>query len=109
MAIPTPEQAAANWSSKLAGSTDRIKAGVQAVTTPPGALAAKAAGVWAQNTAAAQAKYQRNVGNVSLAQWQDATLNKGLQRIASGATAGQGKMQSFMTQFLPAVSSAVQA
>lgn len=109
MAVPTPEQAAANWASKLAGSTDRIKAGIQAVTVSPGTLAAKASSTWAQNTAAAQSKYQRNVGNVTLQQWQDAALNKGVARIPSGATSGQPKMQAFMAQFLPAVSAAVQA
>lgn len=107
MAIPTAEQAAQNWATKLAGATQRIQQGVQGVTVSPGQLAAKQAGVWAANTQAAQAKYARNVGNVSLQSWQDATLNKGLQRIASGAQAAQPKMQAFMTAFLPVVQSAV--
>lgn len=107
MAIPTPEQVAANWQAKLAGSTQRMQTGVEAVTVAPGAAAAKAAPVWAQNVAAAQQKYAKNVGAVSLGSWQQAFITKGIPRIASGAQAGAPKVQAFMTAFLPVVQNAV--
>lgn len=107
MANYDPNAAAQNWVNNLSGSTNKIKAGVQAVTVSPGALAAKAAPLWAANTQAAQSKYQRNVGNVTVQQWQDATINKGLGRIASGAQAAQSKVLAFQTQFLPYVQKTV--
>jgi len=39
----------------------------------------------AQNTMAAKAKFQRNSAAVSLQEWQDAMINKGAARVASGA------------------------
>jgi len=101
----TPDQIAANWASRLAASTQKIQDGVNSVTVAPGQAAARQADVWLQNTQAAQAKWKRNVAAVSLSDWQSAMTNKGVQRIASGATAAQPKFQSFMSQFLPYVQS----
>ena len=97
----TPDQIAADWASRLAGSTQKIKDGIQAVTVAPGQAAARQADVWAQNVAASKPKWQQRVSAVSLQEWQDATANKGVDRIAAGATAAQPKFQNFMTQLLP--------
>lgn len=100
---------AADWASRMGASRDKISRGIDATTTAPGASAARQADVWANNTVASKAKFQRNVGRVSLADWQNAFKAKGLDRIATGATAAQPKMQAFLTNFLPAVSSMVAA
>lgn len=109
MATLSPDQVAQNWASRLGASTERIKQGVQAVTVAPGQAAAAAADVWLQNTQASQSKYKRNVANVSLQSWQEATVNKGAGRIAQGATAAIPKMTNFLQQFLPAVDAARKA
>lgn len=101
----TPDQIAANWASRLAASTQKIQDGVNSVTVAPGQAAARQSDVWVQNTTAAAAKWKRNVAAVSLSDWQSAMINKGVSRIASGATAAQPKFQSFMSQFLPYVQS----
>ena len=97
----TPDQIAADWASRLGGSTQKIKDGVAAVTVAPGQAAARQADVWAQNVAASKPKWQARVSQVSLQEWQEATMTKGVDRIAAGATAAQPKFQNFITQLLP--------
>lgn len=105
MAMPTPEQAAAAWAQGLAGATERITQGVQSVTTSPGQAAARQKAVYTQQVAANADKWATNVAKVSTGEWQQATIEKGVPRIASGASAAQPKMAQFMGQLLPHISS----
>jgi hypothetical protein len=74
------------WSNNLNAAGTYITSGVQRVTTPPGQAAAAAqdrmiAGI----TAAVQSgKWARNVSAVSLQDWQNAMIKKGIPRIAQG-------------------------
>ena len=97
----TPEQIAQKWATNLGGASQAIKDGVAAVRTAPGQAAAAQKQVWAANVAASQDKWARRVASVSLQDWQTAMTDKGINRIASGATAAQGKFGSFMGQLLP--------
>ena len=101
-----PATVAANWVAGLQSKSAKIEAGIRSVTVAPGQAAARQAAVWAQNTVAAQAKFARNSQAVSLAQWQEAAVTKGIPRIGSGAAASHDKMVSFFQKFLPAVASA---
>ena len=110
MPAATPQQAAQNWANNLSAATARVKSGVQSVSTSPTQLAANAvdrqvAGVQA---AAASGKTQRALQAVSLADWQNAMINKGIPRIASGAQAAIPKMTNFLNQFIPYVQAGVQ-
>lgn len=105
MAVPTPQEAAAAWAQRLAASTDRITRGVQNVTTAPGQAAARQKDVWAQNVANSRDKWASRVAAVSLPDWQQAMVQKGVQRVAGGAQAAQPKMEAFMGQLLPYISS----
>lgn len=107
MAIPTPDQAAAKWAQNLAGSTQRITDGVNAVTVSPGQAAARNKAAYQQNTMAAVDKWAARSAAVPVDAWRQATITKGIPRIAAGATAAQPKMQDFMSQFLPHVASVV--
>ena len=97
------------WASQLGGATEKIKAGVLGVTVSPGALAARQADVWAANTAAAKDKFRRKSAGTSLAEWQRLTIDKGLQRIGSGAQDAKVNFAQFMTNFLPFVAASVAA
>jgi len=102
----TPQEIAQDWANRLAASGDKMKRGIAAVQTAPGAAAARQADVWASNTAAAKSKFARNVAAVGLGDWQAAASGKGVDRAASGASAAVPKMAAFLTSFLPFVQSA---
>lgn len=95
------------WVKGLQGATQKIKDGISRVQVAPGQAAARAADLWEQNVANAKDKYKANVAAVTKEQWQDAAINKGAGRVASGALAAQSKFESFMDKFLPAVDAAV--
>lgn len=100
-AAGTPDEIAADWAQKLGASGDKIRRGVAAVRAAPGQLAVRQKAVWQANTSASADKWAQKVGAVSLQQWQDDMTSKGIDRIASGATAAQPKMSSFLASFLP--------
>lgn len=101
MAGQTPEQVAASWSQRLAGSTEKIRAGVQAVSVAPGQLAARNKAGYVAGVNQNQDKWASRTASVSLGQWQTDMLDKGLSRISGGATAAQPKFAQFMGQLLP--------
>jgi hypothetical protein len=109
VARTTPQQAAEKWSRRLAASTPDIQAGVQRLTTSPTQQAAGKQDKYVQGVqeAAQNGKWRAGLERVSLSQWQAATINKGVPRIASGAQAAQPKMQQFMAEFLPYVDQGV--
>lgn len=106
----SPQQVAKNWQNGMANSTEKLKAGVMAVTEAPTAKAAQAvdrqvAGV---QRAAASGKTAAALNRVTLPEWQNAMINKGAARVAAGAAAAVGKMQAFMSEFLPYLQQGVQ-
>lgn len=107
MTSQTPDQIAAAWAQRLGSSTQKITAGVQSVTVAPGQAAARQKAVYVQNVTASADKWASKTAAVSLASWQQSVTEKGIPRIATGATAAQGKFSAFMGQLLPFVQSAV--
>lgn len=102
-----PTTAAQAWVTGMQGAGPKYVAGVGAVKTAPGQLAAAASGLWAANVAAAQPKFAANSAKVTLAAWQSAAETKGAPRLGTGATAAQPKFQAFLTNFLPALTNIV--
>ncbi len=102
----TPAQVAAKWQRNLGAATQSITDGVNAVTEAPGAKAARQKAFWLQRVNDAADKWARNVGLVTLDEWKSAMINVGIPRVATGAAAKVGKVESFMTEFLPYVNDA---
>jgi hypothetical protein len=100
---------AVRWAQNLGAATPAITEGVNAVTVSPGVAAAKQADVWLANLNASKAKFIRNVGAVSLGDWQAAMRDKGINRIGAGATAAIPKMTAFLQAFIPHVEAGVRA
>ncbi len=100
-----PNSVARKWAQNLSASTESIREGVMGVTESPTAKAADAADRMVAGVQAAvqSGKYQRGLRAVSLEQWKQDMLDKGLSRIAGGAQNAQPKMAAFLTEFLPHV------
>jgi hypothetical protein len=103
--MKTAAQSAEKWARNLSGSTESIKQGVMGVTVSPTEKAAAQAGAYQAGVmrAVADGKFAAGLRRVSLDDWKQATLRKGLNRIAAGATEAKPKMQEFMDEFLPHV------
>lgn len=97
----TADQATQHWVRNISAATQDITTGVQSVTQAPGQAAAKQKSKWLARVTASADKWAARVGSVSLQDWQNSMINIGIPRIAQGAQAKQGKMNSFMQQFLP--------
>lgn len=97
----TAQQAAQKWQQRIGQATQQITDGVNRVTVAPAQAAVAQKAKWQQNTAAAADKWARNTGRVTLDQWKTAMLGIGVARIAPGAQAKVGKVESFMGEVLP--------
>jgi len=105
----TPQQAADNWVAGLGNSQKKMTDGINATTVAPTQLAIAAiprqvAGVI---RAAQEGKTEAGLARVSLQDWKNAMLQKGVQRVSSGAVAAKPKFAAFMGEFLPHVQSVV--
>jgi hypothetical protein len=99
--MPNAADAAAKWAQNLGAAGTAYTAGVQAVQTAPGQQAAAASDRYIAGVQANVGKFKANVGSVSLADWQNAAVNKGAPRLATGATAAQPKMATVLGQLFP--------
>jgi len=108
MAKVTPEEFADKHSRRLKGAIDDVRAGVEKVTVAPGQAAAKKADKMLSNlTARVQdGTWAKRVSAVTLEDWKDKMVNKGLNRIAGGIDAARPKVVNFASQLLPAVDAA---
>lgn len=90
------------WKSRLDASVDRIRAGVQAITENPCEKAAAAQDKWVAGVqeAANSGRWAASLRSVTLQQWKDAMLNKGVPRIAQGTAAAEPIVKDFATQLI---------
>ena len=100
-----PNAVAQKWVTNLGSSGESITRGVQSVTTAPGAAAARQKSQYVQGVTQNADKWATRVASVSVDDWRQSMINKGIPRIASGAAASQGKFQTFMGQLLPYIES----
>ena len=98
----TAEEYAEKHARRLKGSVEDIRRGVERVTESPTAKAAsKEAKMIANLTAAVQSgKWARRLRAVTLEEWKDKTLTKGIGRIAAGIDAAHGKQVAFAEKLL---------
>lgn len=101
--MANPQRSAQKWVRNLSGATEDIRAGVEDVTESPMDKAADAAEKYVQRVQEAvnSGKFQQRLRNTPLSKWKDNTLNKGLQRIGSGAQAAQSDVEEFFEELFP--------
>lgn len=106
-AIPSAADAAQRWQQGFGAAGPRWAAGIEAVTTPPGQLAAAAQGRYISGVQQNVNKWASRVAGVSLAQWKQVSVEKGQGRLASGATSGMPKYQQRIAAVLDAEKSII--
>lgn len=94
-----PAAAAQRWASGMAASGPRIQAGVQAVQTSPGILAAAQKANWLAAINASADRWANSLSNMPLAYWQGQTINKGIPRVTGSTTLATPKVQAFLTSW----------
>jgi len=109
MAKVTPEEYAEKWGRRLKGATEDVRRGVERVTEAPGKKAAQAADrmLAGVQEAVSSGVWQRQVAGVSLEDWKDSTIKKGLQRIAQGVDEALPAQRDMAEKLLRAVDEAV--
>lgn len=103
----TAASAAEAWQTGFGNAGTKYAAGINAVTVAPGQLAANQKAAYVQGVQNNANIWAAKVAAVDLATWKNAATGVGAQRLATGATKGLPKMQQFMTNFLPQLSSIV--
>ena len=103
MAQKSPQQVTDKLIRNLSNATQSIREGIQAVQeSPMEAAAAQQQLFKAQlNKSIDDGKWADGLRRVSLQEWKDQTLNKGVDRIATGVQAAKPKILEFMTAWLP--------
>lgn len=109
MKLDNPAASAQTWANRLGGSRQAYIDGVNATPTAPGQLAAAAGDRWLANTQASLPRFKANSAAVTKEQWATAAINKGADRLATGAAAAQPKMEAVFTKLFPAIRTEVQA
>jgi len=107
MAKVTAAQWLDKWGRRLNAAGADIQSGVKGVSTAPGVKAAAQSQLWVQRLQESVDVWAKNVSAVSLSDWQDAMLNKGVGRIAAGVTQAQASKSAQITALLNAVDNAV--
>lgn len=96
------------WGTRLNGSGSYMKSGAQAVTVAPGTQAAAAQDRMLSNltTAVTSGIWAKRVSSVTLQQWQNAYINKGIANVPAGVTQAQATKTQTITNLLTAVDAA---
>lgn len=94
---------AKQWADRMQAAGQKMTDGVNNVTTSPTELAAQAKDRWIQGVtkAAADGKFEDGLRSVTLSDWKEAMIKKGVPNMQTGARAGQAKMERFLRDFLP--------
>jgi hypothetical protein len=94
------QQVVGKWQANLSAATKAMQDGAAGVTTSPTQLAAAALPAYLAGVqqAVASGKMAARLNAVTVQQWRDAYVSKGIPRVATGATAAAGKAtQAFST------------
>jgi len=108
MARVTPAEFQEKHARRLKGSLVDMRAGIEKVTESPTKKAAtKADKMLARLTESVQnGTWAARLGKVTLEEWREKMINKGLGRVSGGIDAAAAKVTDFATQLLPAVDAA---
>ena len=94
---------AEKWARRLKGATEDIRTGVEAVTEAPTKKAVEKKDKWIARMTSkeVQDKWASRLSSVTLEDWKNAMLNKGIGRISAGVDEAQADFEAFMSELLP--------
>ena len=101
------DEFARKWGKRLKGSTEEIRKGVERVQEAPSkkAIAKKDKMLKKLTEAIENGRWERGLEKVSLDDWQNAMVKKGLNRISAGVDEAEGKMADFGEKLLTHIES----
>lgn len=99
----TPQEQAKKWAENLTRAKSSIRAGINGVTVSPTQKAAAAVGKYRDGCtrAADDGAFVAGCNKVSLQEWKDKSLNKGLANLETGVKEGESRMAAYMTKAAP--------
>lgn len=100
MARRSPQDIANKWGKNLKAAGDEIKKGVELVTEAPGVKAAAKVDKMKARLVESidDGTWEERVASVSLSEWKDKMLKKGVGRISAGVDQANGKVAEFHSQ-----------
>lgn len=100
----TPEAFVEKHNRRTKAALQDMRAGVERVTEAPGEKAAKSQAKMRANVVAAidSGKWARRVASVTLDEWKDKMLKKGVDRVPAGLDAAAPKVRAFAEKLIPA-------
>lgn len=103
MARVTPEQFQEKHNRRLKGAVEDMRLGVERVSDSPTEKAAAKADKMKQRIVESidSGKWQAGLRRVSLEDWKQKMLNKGVNRVASGIDEAADKVRDFASELLP--------
>lgn len=103
MAKLTPQQFAEKWQRRLQSAAPDITNGINRVDSSPTEQAAAKKDKMLANVTASinNGKWEAGLRRVTLADWKKAAIEKGVPRIAQGASGAAPKVTNFASQLLP--------
>lgn len=110
MALPPDASLISTWKSKMQNSKDKATAGVMALQTSPGQLAAAQASKWQQNVSSdvARQRFVKKLSAFSLADYQTAMTTKGIPTATARANNITTQSQSNLLAAIHAVDNVAQ-
>jgi len=97
----SPEEFADKQARNLVNSLEDVKRGISNVSTAPTQKAAANSDKYLQGVQRGVDKWKRGLNRVSLEEWKDKALTKGVARIPDGISAARNKVVQFAQEFLP--------
>lgn len=99
----TAQEFAEKWQRRLSAAAPDIQKGINRVdVSPTEKAAAKQDKMLANVTAAVQSgKWANGLRRVSISDWKNAAINKGIPRLTQGVQGAAPKVSSFASQLLP--------
>lgn len=109
MPIKEARTSSAKWGRNYAAAGDSVRDGVRRVTESPGERANRVSAEWQRKMSLPETREAYEEGNRSytLADWQNAMINKGIPNMQSGATIGQQRWERWYASVMNEVQQAV--